>query len=304
MIDKLEYVLALAKERHFGRAAEACGVTQPTLSAGLKSLEDALGVLIVHRSSRFQGFTAEGERVLDWARRIVGDAKAMRQDLDAAKRGLHGHIRIAAIPTALPMVSHLTTPFRTRHPNVRFTILSRTSVQILRLLDNLEVEAGLTYLDNEPLGHVRTLPLYDERYRLLTARDGPFSDRPHVSWADVAQLPLCLLTPDMQNRRIIDELLRASGFGSEPTLASDSTTVLLTHVRTGQWSSVLPPLLADSIGLPDAVVSIPIVEPDVHHAVGLVLPHRDLATPVVRALADEGRRLAEHLRTGTAQGES
>jgi DNA-binding transcriptional LysR family regulator len=71
MIDKLEFVLALARERHFGRAAEACGVTQPTLSAGLKQLEDALGVMIVQRSSRFQGFTAEGEsstgRGASWA---------------------------------------------------------------------------------------------------------------------------------------------------------------------------------------------------------------------------------------------
>jgi DNA-binding transcriptional LysR family regulator len=71
LIDKLEFLLALARERHFGRAADACGVTQPTLSAGVKYLEDTLGVLLVNRSSRFQNFTPEGERVLDWARRIA-----------------------------------------------------------------------------------------------------------------------------------------------------------------------------------------------------------------------------------------
>src|ERR1700742_4593454 len=81
LIDKLEFLLALARERHFGRAAEACGVTQPTLSAGIKQLEDALGVLLVNRSGRFLGLTAEGERVLDWAKRIVGDARAMRQEV-------------------------------------------------------------------------------------------------------------------------------------------------------------------------------------------------------------------------------
>ena len=70
-------------------------------------------------------------------------------------------------------MSRLTTPFRARHPGVRFTILSRTSADVLRLLENLEVDAGITYLDNEPLGHVRTVPLYHEGYRLLTARDGP-----------------------------------------------------------------------------------------------------------------------------------
>ena len=295
MIDKLEFVLALAREQHFGRAAERCGVTQPTLSAGLKSLEDALGVLIVQRSSRFQGFTPEGERVLEWARRIVGDAKAMRQDLDAAKRGLVGHVRIAVIPTALPVVARLTTPFRAKHPGVRFTILSRTSTEILTLLDNLEIDAGLSYLDNEPVGQVRTVPLYDERYRLLTAREGELGARDAVTWAEVGRLPLCLLTPDMQNRRIIDQMLRNAGLQAEPMLVSNSTIVLVSHVRTGQWSSVLPPILADSIGLPDTVATIPIVAPDVRHSVGLIVAHREPTTPMVTALVAEASRLSQDL---------
>lgn len=301
MIDKLEYVLALARERHFGRAAEVCGVTQPTLSAGLKSLEDALGVLIVLRSSRFQGFTPEGERVLAWARRIVGDTSAMRQDLYALKHGLGGHLRIAVIPSALPVVAQLTTPFRSKHPGVRFTVLSRTSALALQLLENFEVDACVSYLDNEPLGHVRTVPLYSERYCLLTARGGRSGGRASVTWAEVAQLPLCLLTPDMQNRRIIDHLLRASGIEPEPTLVSDSVTVLLTHVRTGRWSSILPPIFADSLCFPESVSSIPIVEPDVTHSVGLVVPHRELATPLVKALASEARHFADEWRlTDTA----
>ena len=110
MIDKLEFIIALSCERHFGHAAEACGVSQPTFSAGIKQLEDTLGVLLVERGSRFRGFTPEGERVLDWARRIVADMRAMRQEVDALKHGLAGHIRIAAIPTALPMVGLITTP--------------------------------------------------------------------------------------------------------------------------------------------------------------------------------------------------
>lgn len=298
MLDKLEFVLALAREQHFGRAAEACGVTQPTLSAGLKSLEESLGVLIVQRSSRFRGFTPEGERVLAWARRIVGDADAMRQELDVMARGLEGHMRIAVIPTALPIVARLTTPFRDAHPGVRFTILSRTSTEILHLLENLEIDAGISYLENEPVGQVRTVPLYDERYRLLTSRDGPFAGRQTVTWAEVARVPLCLLTPDMQNRRIVDQMLRDAGVVAAPTLVSNSTIVLITHVRTGQWSSILPPSLAESIGLPDAILSIPIVEPDVRHTVGLVVTHRDPATPLVAALIRSAtalsREFAEH----------
>ena len=92
MIDKLELLLALAKERHFGRAAEACGVTQPTMSTSLKQLEEILGVMLVQRGSRFQGFTPEGERTLDWARRIVGDTRAMRQEINGLKDKLSGEI--------------------------------------------------------------------------------------------------------------------------------------------------------------------------------------------------------------------
>src|ERR1700739_4842520 len=139
MIDKLEFIIALAREQHFGRAAEACNVSQPTLSAGIKQLEDTFGVLLVQRGSRYRGLTQEGERVLEWARRIVADTRAMRQDIDALKRGLSGHIQIAAIPTALAMTAMLTTPYRAKHPEVRFSIWSKTSIEVRILLENLEV---------------------------------------------------------------------------------------------------------------------------------------------------------------------
>jgi DNA-binding transcriptional LysR family regulator len=295
MIDKLEFIIALAREEHFGRAAEVCGVSQPTLSSGIKSLEDMFGVMLVQRGSRFRGFTTEGERVLDWARRIVGDTRAMRQDVDALKRGLVGHIRIAAIPTALAMTAMLTTPYRAKHPDVRFTILSRTSIQTLNLLENLEVDAGLTYLDNEPLGRVKTVLLYREDYRLLTSAESVFGNRDCVTWAEVGKIPLCLLTPDMQNRRIIDGLLRSAGAEPSPTLESNSMIVLFAHVRTGRWASIMPAKLAETLGLTDSVRSIPIVEPAATHAVGLVVPNREPTTPLITALVAEARQLAKTL---------
>jgi DNA-binding transcriptional LysR family regulator len=244
LIDKLEYILALAREKHFGRAAEACGVTQPTLSAGLKQLEEQMGVLLVNRGSRFQDFTPEGLRVLEWARRIVGDTRSMRDEVNSLRHGLTGSLRIAAIPTALAMVASLTTPYRERHPNVRFTIYSRNSIEVLELLENLEVDAGITYVENEPLGRVNTVRLYPESYRLLTSAEAPLGNRDSVTWAEVAQVPLCLLTPDMQNRRIIDRLIKSAGGESRPTLESDSMILLFSHVRTGRWASVMPAKLA------------------------------------------------------------
>jgi DNA-binding transcriptional LysR family regulator len=295
MLDKLEYLMALARERHFGHAADACGVTQPTLSAGIKQLEETLGVLLVQRGSRFIGFTPEGERTLDWARRIVGDARAMREEIKALKQGLTGQLRIAAIPTTLAMVASLTTPFRARHPDVRFTILSRTSIEILAHLENLEIDAGVTYIDNEPLGRVTAVPLYQERYQLLTAADAPLGNRERVTWTEVSQVPLCLLTPDMQNRRIIDGLLRSAGGAANPTLESNSMIVLFAHVRTGRWASVMPARLAETLGLTATIRAIPIVEPEAVHTIGLVVPAREPMTPLNAALVSEARRLATTL---------
>jgi DNA-binding transcriptional LysR family regulator len=295
VIDKLDFILALAREKHFGRAAEACGVTQPTLSAGVKQLEEQLGVLLVNRGSRFQSFTPEGQRVLEWARRIVGDTRNMREEINSLRHGLTGRLRIAAIPTALAMVAALTTPYRERHPNVQFTIYSRNSLEVLELLENLEVEAGITYVENEPLGRVSTVPLYHERYRLLTSADAPLGNREKVTWAEVAQVPLCLLTPDMQNRRIIDRLLKSAGGESRPTLESDSMILLFAHVRTGRWASVMPARLAETLGLTDTIRAIPIVQPEAVQTIGLVVPSREPMTPITAALVEEAKRVAPRL---------
>jgi DNA-binding transcriptional LysR family regulator len=295
LIDKLEFLLALAREKHFGRAAEACGVTQPTLSAGIKQLEESMGVLLVNRGSRFHDLTPEGERVLDWARRIVGDTRNMREEIKSLRHGLTGRLRLAAIPTALAMVAALTTPFRERHPNVQFTIWSRTSADVLALLENLEIDAGVTYLDNEPLGRVNTIPLYRERYRLLTSADAPLGNRDEVSWAELADVPLCLLTPDMQNRRIIDRLLKTAGADSRPMLESDSMILLFAHVRTGRWASVMPAKLAETLGLTETMRAIPIVDPDEVHTIGLVVPEREPMTPLTKALVAEAQRVAKTL---------
>ena len=300
MIDKLEFILALARERHFGRAAEACGVTQPTLSAGVKQIEEQMGVLLVNRGSRFQGFTPEGERVLEWARRIVGDTRSMREEINSLRHGLTGRMRIAAIPTALAMVAALTTPYRERHPNVQFTIYSRPSIEVLDLLENLEIDAGITYVENEPLGRVSTVPLYHERYRLLTSAGAPLGDRETVTWAEVAQVPLCLLTPDMQNRRIIDRLLKSAGGESRPTLESDSMILLFAHVRTGRWASVMPAKLAETLGLTEPIRAIPITQPEAVQTIGLVVPAREPMTPITAALVEEARRLAPTLDADVA----
>lgn len=292
MIDKLEFLLALARERHFARAAKVCGVTQPTLSAGVKQLEETFGLLLVLRGSRFRDFTPEGERVLNWARRIVGDTHAMRDEMRALKKGLAGRLRIAAVPTAVAVIERLITPYRERHPNVQFKVLSRSSNDILRLLENLEIDAGVTYLDEGPLGRVTTIPLYRERYYLLISADAPLGKRDKVTWAEATRMPLCLLTPDMQNRRIIDRLAQKAGGTPEAYLESDAMILLYTHLRAGKWASIMPGQLAAMLRLTDQLRAIPIVEPEASNSIGLVVPAREPMTPLTAELVKEARRVA------------
>ena len=293
MIDKLEMFIALAQERHFGRAAEACGVTQPTLSSAIRQLEDQLGVQLVFRGSRFQGLTPEGQRVLDWGRRIVGDMRALKDEMRTVRAGLSGNLRLGVIPTALPMVAGLTGPFTARHPNVRVSILSRTSAEILTGIESLDLDAGITYLDNEPLGRVAQVPLYAEFYRLLCAPGSALADRDQVTWAEVAEQPLCLLTGDMQNRRIVNQHLAEAGANIVPQIESNSSIALISHVMTGRWCSIVPRQLAQMFTSDGQLRAIPIFAPEVEHLVGLIAARRDPLTPVLAALIAESERFAK-----------
>jgi DNA-binding transcriptional LysR family regulator len=139
------------------------------------------------------------------------------------------------------------------------------------------------------------VPLYREHYRLLTSADAPLGNRETVTWAEVAKVPLCLLTLDMQNRRIIDRLIQSAGGESRPTLESDSMILLFSHVRTGRWASVMPAKLAETLGLTDTLRAIPIVEPEAEQTIGLVVPRREPMMPITAALVAEAERVAKGL---------
>lgn len=284
MIDKLELLLALAREKHFGRAAEACGITQPSFSAGLKTIEEHLGVRIVERGSRFQGFTPEGERILEWARRIVSDARTMRQEISALKKGLTGQLRLGVIPTALPFVPELSLAFAARYPDVKVSVISMTSDAIVSGLDNLELEAGISYIDTHELPRFRTLPLYEEHYALLVAPDSPIASRSEITWAEAGRLPLCLLTPDMQNRRIIDRRLAEAGASPAVRLESNSMTMLHVHVRAGAWATIAALGAGQRFEPPMGLKAIAIVEPAAKHEIGVIIKRQEPQPPAVSAL--------------------
>lgn len=292
MLDKLEMFIAVAREGHFGRAAASLGITQPSLSGGIRQLEDQLGVQLIVRGSRYGGLTPEGQTALVWARRIVGDARQLRDEMRLTRHGLSGRLRLAAIPTSLTWAAQLAASFTARHPNVRISILSRTSTEVLSLLDNLEVDAGISYLDNEPMGRVSTAPLYEERYLLVCGQGSAFAGRGSVGWAELAGCRLCLLTPRMQNRRIIDHNFAAAGVSPDARVESDSTVVLVAMVASGDWLTVLPEDHARFMARGQPLALVPLTGSERAYTVGLVAPWREPHTPVLDALLREAGRLS------------
>ncbi|TWH04909.1 DNA-binding transcriptional LysR family regulator [Nocardioides sp. J9] len=291
LLRRLEYLAALAREGHFGRAAESCHVTQPALSAGIRKLERELGVQVVKRGQRFEGFTPEGEEVLHWAQQMLAERAALDQHLAAMRGELSGTLRIGAIPTALSVASLLTTPLRQRHPLVRFLLESTSSREIVRRLNDFDIDVGMTYVDGEPLGPVRVVPLYRERYLLLTPADGALGRRDGADWSDAAAAPLCLLTPDMQNRRIIDGHLADTGTEARVVVETDTISAIYDHVVSMGLSSVVPHTWLPSFGVPEGIRALPLPRPRRSYQVGLVLAGHGPESLLTRALVEVAREV-------------
>ena len=286
VLRQLEYLVALAREKHFGRAAQACHVAQPTLSAAIRQLEEDLGAPIIERGHKFIGLTGQGKLVLEHAQRILAEAEDLRRRVGEMDKGLSGRLRVGVIPTALPIVSHLTAPFYARFPNVTVTLLSQTSQEIQRGIEAFELDAGVTYLDNEPLERVRAKPIYAEEYVFLTPAGGSFAALKSITWREAATASLCLLTPDMQNRRIIDGVFRSVGVVPKPSVETNSIFNLVTHASSGLWSSIVPRQLLQFFGIPPSTRALELVDPVARRSIGFIMSDREPPSPLARNLLD------------------
>jgi len=298
LIRQLEYLVALAREQHFGRAAAACHASQPALSTAIRKLETSLGVTIVQRGPRFSGFTPEGVRVVGWANRILAERDALHNDLDRMRHGLGATVRIGAIPTAVPATSLLTAPFCDRHPLARVRIEVLSSREIVRRLGEFDLDVGLTYLDGSSPSVRTALELYREQYLLLTTADSELAQLETVGWAAAAALPLCTLSTSMQNRRILDAHFAEAGVTVLPSIEADAVSVLYAHVGTRQWSTVIAHPWLHMFGVPAGTRVIPMARPSRSFQVGLVLADRDPEPMLARALLDVA--MQEDLRAALA----
>jgi DNA-binding transcriptional LysR family regulator len=281
-IRQLTYLVALARERHFGRAALACNVSQPALSGGIRSIEQELGLNIVQRGRRFEGFTPEGERVLAWARRVLADCEGLRQEASASGRNPVGTLRLGAIPTTLPLVPLLTESCLQQFPRMRHEIYTLSAAETLQRIRNFELDIGLGYLDDGRLGDFVTVPLLRERYVLIARDDAMFEGRTSLSWHEAARLPLCLLTGNMQCRRNIDAAFAAAGVTVAPRVETDSMTALYAYARCAGLYSVVPHSVLCLLETRQELAALPLV-PELQQEIGLILLDRESGAPLLDA---------------------
>ena len=287
-IRQLEYLVTLAREKHFAKAAEICHVSQPALSSGIRSLEKELGVMIVQRGRRFLGLTAEGERVLVWAQQTLASLSYMREDATTAKSSMSGTLRIGSIPTTMPIAALLTAPCIAAYPNIRYVLSSLTADAIVAQLDQFELDLGLTYLDDTVIEGFEKLHLFDERYVLLA--DRKVSLEPSLTWEQAARLPLCLLTGKMRNRQVIDAAFRRSGVQPSVILETDSLFSLYAHVSEAGLFSVVPHSLLNFFDLKNRVQARPLL-PQLTRAIGLIARNQPSLAPITGAVWEIARGL-------------
>lgn len=282
-LQHLRYFVALAKTRHFAAAASQCGVSQPTLSAGLAALEHELGKRLVERDRRFIGLTGEGEAILPWAEQALGAVRGLTQAAGSSTQALTGEFRLYTIPAAQPLVGPFGEALLAAYPGLTLAVTSGTSREIEQGLAVNEFDAGLTYLDHEPAANMLTAPLHAEQF-VAIARSGTLLDKHKaVTWQELAALPLCLLHQGMQNRRILDRLFAQHDLAVTPRVIADNYVSMFALVRSGKFVSIVPDAYAGMLAGLGWCHFVPIKPAAATRRLGLMVLNRDPLGQMARA---------------------
>jgi DNA-binding transcriptional LysR family regulator len=288
---QLEYLVALSQEQHFSRAARHCNVSQPSLSNAIKQLETEFGTPIVLRHQRFQGFTTEGSRIVEWSKRILADRDAMLQELSVLKKTLSGRLRLGAMPTSSPALPHINGHFLKLHPGVRVEV-SFLGLEEMRVkLINFELDVGITYIDQMQPPPLTSFPMYNEHLSLLVPDDPRFPVAT-TTWSAAADLPLCLLSPHMHERQIIDAAFASVGKTPAPGIESDSIVNLAFHAMRGESVTIVPEHFEMVIGAFPGTRLVKLVKPEVIRQVGLIWVEGNPMLPMARAMLGAVKSMA------------
>jgi len=241
----LKYIIAVADTRHFGKAAQRCFVSQPTLSGQIRKLEDELGVAIFERTNRSVRVTAVGEEILRHARQMMEQADAIRSVSAAQRDPLAGPLRIGAIPTISPYLMPLIlVPLKQQHPQLRLVLSEETTERLLQRLHNHEIDAALlaTAVEDRDL---EVTALFDEPFWIAHPRDHPFYIKEQITRKDLDNTELLLLAEGhclAQQVRDLCHLQDRDQGGDMADLRASSLETLLQLVGAGFGSTLVPAL--------------------------------------------------------------
>ena len=299
-LQHLRYFVALAKARHFARAAQECGVTQPTLSAGLVALEEELGKRLVKRDRRFEGLTEQGEAILPWAEQALGSIRGLTQAAEQTAQDITGEMRIASIPAALPLIGPFGKHLLRQHPMLTMAITAGTSREIVHGLQINEFDAGLTYLDDEPPANMLSVELHREQYAFVARNGTGFDGRTSVSWEEVAERRLCLLHQGMQYRRILDREFARRGLSPRPAATADSHVAMMSMVYSGDFVTVVPNAYTLLMTGLDWCQVLPFEEAADTRRIGLVVISSSVLMPMARTALAIAQEIGPNLMTQPA----
>jgi DNA-binding transcriptional LysR family regulator len=272
LLRQLEYFVAVARERHFARAAESCYVSQPALSTSIAKLERELSVTLIHRGQNFEGLTPEGERLVVWAKRVLAEHDALKAEAAAMRSGISATLRLGTGPTVSTTAALPVAAFCALHPLAGIKVCSRlSSTELLRQLRNFELDAAIAHFGPDDQSGLEVVPLYEEQYVLLVSGEQLVPTVKTITWAEAAQLPLALLTPDMRFRQFIDKAFASSGAAAAPQVETDSVASLYAHVATGAGASVVPHTWLRAMPVTGAARAIRLVEPDTRAQISMAI---------------------------------
>ena len=241
----LKYIIAVADTRHFGKAAQRCFVSQPTLSGQIRKLEDELGVAIFERTNRSVRVTAVGEEILRHARQMIEQADAIRSVSAAQRDPLAGPLRIGAIPTISPYLMPLIlVPLKQQHPQLRLVLSEETTERLLQRLHNHEIDAALLATEVKDRD-LKAIALFDEPFWIAYPRDHPFYLKEQITRKDLDNTELLLLAEGhclAQQVRDLCHLQDREMGGEMADLRASSLETLLQLVGAGFGSTLVPAL--------------------------------------------------------------
>jgi len=293
LFTSFRYLAALHEHKHFGRAAEACHITQPALSNAIRALEEEFGVAIVKRGRSFQSFTSEGERIFASAQRVLHEQELLKQDLESTADQPVGSLILGAVPSVMPIAARFSGLLHKRHPGLSLVLRSMSSPDIEAGMEDLSVDLALGYTERlkSRTAKILTIHQYTERYFLLRRAAKPSGkglcivNRP-MTWEAAARLPLCLLTPEMHNRAIVDAAFKQAGVTIKPAIETNSILTLGMSVLVGDVNSVLPGALVGVLRGYSELEAVPLKAPEVLTPIGFMFAFNDRPSRALRAALD------------------